>query len=124
MNHAGRFAFALTAGVASLAAALTGCNASRNGADAYAPATEAARNPLEAQRLTAEAVTIMQDDPAKAEALLRRALAADLFHGPAHNNLGVLMLTASRPSSTRPHTSSSGPASSCPATPTLSTTSP
>src|SRR5690606_33130686 len=28
----------------------------------------------------------------KAEALLREALAADLYHGPAHNNLGVLYL--------------------------------
>ncbi len=51
------------------------------------------RNPLEAQRLTLEAADIMDIDPAKAEALLRDALAADIYHGPAHNNLGVLYLT-------------------------------
>ncbi len=34
----------------------------------------------------------MQTEPAKAETLLREALAADLYHGPAHDNLGVLFL--------------------------------
>jgi len=32
-------------------------------------------------------------EAAEAETLLRRALTADLYHGPAHNNLGVLYLT-------------------------------
>ena len=39
----------------------------------------------------------MSSDPAKAEVLLQQALTADLFHGPAHNNLGVLMLNAQPP---------------------------
>jgi tetratricopeptide (TPR) repeat protein len=34
----------------------------------------------------------METDLAGAERLLREALAADLFFGPAHNNLGVLFL--------------------------------
>jgi tetratricopeptide (TPR) repeat protein len=38
----------------------------------------------------------MVSDPAKAEALLREALTADLYHGPAHNNLGVLFLKQDR----------------------------
>jgi len=78
---------------------LGGCCSSSviSASDSYQPASETARNPLEAQRLTAEAASIMQDDPTRAESILRQALAADLFHGPAHNNLGVLMLNSSPP---------------------------
>ncbi|MFT3684280.1 MAG: hypothetical protein QM783_05030 [Phycisphaerales bacterium] len=80
------------------ALALGGCAShGTSSADSYQPASEAARNPLEAQRLTAEAVGFMESDPAKAEELLKKALAADLFHGPAHNNLGVLMLNGQPP---------------------------
>ncbi len=74
-----------------------GCHGTVNSADSYQPTSEANRNPLEAQRLTAEAAPLMESDPAKAEALLRQALAADLFHGPAHNNLGVIMLSSTPP---------------------------
>lgn len=45
-----------------------------------------------AQKLAAEAVDLMEKDPRRAEKLLRDALAADLYHGPSHNNLGVLLL--------------------------------
>lgn len=45
-----------------------------------------------AQKLAAEAVDHMEKDPQRAEKLLRDALAADLYHGPSHNNLGVLLL--------------------------------
>ncbi|MDP1661041.1 MAG: hypothetical protein Q8L55_03920 [Phycisphaerales bacterium] len=91
----GRLALTLT-----LAAALLGgCQSSAtvSTSEGYRPAAESARNPLEAQRLTAEAVPLMASDPAKAEQLLQQALTADLFHGPAHNNLGVLMLSAQPP---------------------------
>jgi tetratricopeptide (TPR) repeat protein len=79
-------------------ACLTGCHAAQSGP--YAPQSEATRNPLEAQRLTMEAITVLDrgSDPerlAEAEALLREALTADLFHGPAHNNLGVVYLKRS-----------------------------
>jgi Flp pilus assembly protein TadD len=47
---------------------------------------------LKAQRLTQEAAAIIDKNPAKAEKLLREALTADLYHGPAHNNLGVIYL--------------------------------
>jgi tetratricopeptide (TPR) repeat protein len=53
---------------------------------------EEARDPREADRLNGEAVKLMDSDPAEAEMLLRQALSADLYHGPAHNNLGVLYL--------------------------------
>ncbi len=52
----------------------------------------AMRNPLEAQRLTLQAADLIESDPDRAELLLREALVADVYHGPAHNNLGVLFL--------------------------------
>lgn len=58
----------------------------------YVPARDGARDPLRAQALTLEAVEVMSGDPARAETLLCEALGADLWHGPAHNNLGVLYL--------------------------------
>jgi len=58
----------------------------------YQPRTEADRQPATAERLTLEAATLMDSDPRKAEIMLRDALTDDLFHGPAHNNLGVLLL--------------------------------
>ncbi|HZW07339.1 MAG TPA: hypothetical protein VFF65_09460 [Phycisphaerales bacterium] len=80
-----------------LAAVLGGCAGTPGAPQPYTPASSAARNPLEAQRLTAEAVALMETDAQRAESLLRLALQADLFHGPAHNNLGVLMLGAQPP---------------------------
>ncbi len=58
----------------------------------YSAQKEVARNPLEAQRLTREAAALMAADPVRAEETLREALTFDLYHGPAHNNLGVLHL--------------------------------
>ena len=58
----------------------------------YTPQEQAARNPVRAEGLNARAAELMSDDPAKAESLLREALSADLYCGPAHNNLGVLYL--------------------------------
>lgn len=67
-----------------------GCHATTSGP--YEPAQESARDTERARELTLEAVELMTEEPARAEALLRDALSADLFHGPAHNNLGVLYL--------------------------------
>jgi len=50
------------------------------------------RDTQRAQELAAKAVEVMVEDPQRAEELLRDALAADLYHGPSHNNLGVLLL--------------------------------
>lgn len=66
--------------------------ASRTGSP-YALQAEAQRDPREADRLNAKAADLLVSDPTKAESLLREGLAADLYHGPAHNNLGVLYLT-------------------------------
>ena len=79
----------------------------------YDSPREASRDCLLAQRLTQEAATLMDEgidnddageggdtcdaeNRAKAVKLLRQALTADLYHGPAHNNLGVLHLEAGR----------------------------
>ena len=50
------------------------------------------RDTTRAEALTREAEDLMEAEPDAAEILLREALTADLFHGPAHNNLGVLFL--------------------------------
>ena len=79
-----------------LVCTLAGCRA---GTGPYATPSESERNPLEAQRLTMQAAGILERDPKKldqAEALLRRALTADLYHGPAHNDLGVVHLKRGR----------------------------
>ncbi|MFP4450827.1 MAG: hypothetical protein ACLFP0_07875 [Rhodosalinus sp.] len=54
------------------------------------------RDVAAADRLYREAVAVIDDDPEAGEALLRAALGHDLFHGPAHNNLGVLFLRRDR----------------------------
>lgn len=56
----------------------------------YSPVSEGRRDTDKAQRLTREAAGQMDKNPDKAEKLLREALSADLYHGPAHNNLGVI----------------------------------
>ena len=67
---------------------LGGCSGGAGGPYASTPG----RSPLRAEELTLRAAQMMETDPHGAEALLREALAADLFYGPAHNNLGVLHL--------------------------------
>jgi len=68
-----------------------GCGATRTPGP-YEVQPEAARNTTLAEKLTREAADLIRSEPERAEALLRAALSADLFYGPAHNNLGVLFL--------------------------------
>ena len=70
---------------------LQGCSSSK-ATNPYTSQNEGARDSATAQRLTHESAELMAEDPEKAERLLREALAADLWHGPAHNNLGVILL--------------------------------
>lgn len=58
----------------------------------YTPPSAASRDTARAQDLNREAADLLRTDPGQAEALLRQALTADLFFGPAHNNLGVIYL--------------------------------
>lgn len=79
---------------------LSGC-AGRNAVNGpYSTAGDPPRDPQRARDVHAQAVEIIQrlaDDPdpeqlERAEQLIREALNADLYHGPAHNNLGVILL--------------------------------
>jgi tetratricopeptide (TPR) repeat protein len=53
-------------------------------------------NPKRAHALATEALGVIESNPARAEDLLRAALKADPYDGPAHNDLGVLFLRQSR----------------------------
>jgi tetratricopeptide (TPR) repeat protein len=70
---------------------LAACGTSRT-ASPYASRADLPRDTRRADTLNARGADLMESDPAAAQSLLREALAADLFHGPAHNNLGVLLL--------------------------------
>lgn len=81
------------AAVLGLIAVLPACHSASTGP--YAPQSEVLRDTSKAQRLTQEAAELLDASApnlAKAEKLLREALSADLYHGPAHNNLGVIYL--------------------------------
>jgi tetratricopeptide (TPR) repeat protein len=67
---------------------LAACSSSGHGP--YEPNSEGDRNALEAQELTKKAVDLAEKDAAQSEKLFREALTADLYYGPAHNDLGVL----------------------------------
>jgi tetratricopeptide (TPR) repeat protein len=68
------------------------CGAPKPTSGPYSPPTEAERSTVQAELLTRQAAALIHGDPARAEALLRAALAHDLYFGPAHNNLGVVFL--------------------------------
>ncbi len=76
---------------------LAGCNSSTTHRGPYQTLGEGERNTTLARELTDEAIALMEEKPAEAEVLLRDALNADLYHGPAHNNLGVLLLENGHP---------------------------
>lgn len=73
-----------------LGGGLGGCAATKTAP--YTPQAEVARNPLEAQKLTQQACKVVGENDERAEELLREALTADLYYGPAHNNLGAVYL--------------------------------
>lgn len=88
--------FALALLLASFAP-LSGCGAGSR--SPYLNRSEPPRNPLRAQELHEQATRLAEREPEnheQIEKLLREALAADLYHGPSHNNLGILYLDAGR----------------------------
>lgn len=90
-------ALAHVAAAAAAAIALAGCvSRPRTPPSPYVTATESDRSPSRAEALTREAAALLDGDPAGAERILREAIAWDLYHGPAHNNLGVLCLRQGR----------------------------
>ncbi|MBY0111816.1 MAG: tetratricopeptide repeat protein [Phycisphaerales bacterium] len=78
---------------------MAGC-VSQQSRGPYAPVTAGDRDTAKATALNAEATKILEradatSDPRamkRAEELLREALSADLYFGPAHNNLGAIFL--------------------------------
>lgn len=74
--------------------AISGCRTPAN--SPYKTPREADRSTTKAERLTKRAARLMEARDARslaeAEGLLRQALSSDLYHGPAHNNLGVIYL--------------------------------
>ena len=77
-------------GLLFLALVVAACRSAPSGPYATGGANE--RNTLRAQELNARAADVIDTSPEEAEQLLREALTADIFFGPAHNNLGVLFL--------------------------------
>ncbi|MBL0922087.1 MAG: hypothetical protein IBJ10_08150 [Phycisphaerales bacterium] len=80
---------------------MCGCGSSSGSSHSpYANHGESARDPERARQLQAEASALSRSKgpaaDAEVERLLRDALAADLYCGPAHNNLGVLLLRKGR----------------------------
>ena len=73
-------------------ALLAGCASTSETTGPYQVPEESARDSEAAEELNAQAADVMGHDLVRAEGLLREALSADLFHGPAHNNLGVVFL--------------------------------
>ncbi|MFN0011298.1 MAG: tetratricopeptide repeat protein [Phycisphaerales bacterium] len=74
--------------------ALTGCT--QTGGYSTSPYTDMGglpRDTAASEQLARRAAEVIDTDPAAAEKLLREALALDLYNGPAHNNLGTLLLT-------------------------------
>lgn len=84
----------MLAAVVAVVAGLAGCGVSPKPAAGgpYSPISEGDRDEAKAARLNKQAASLIDTDPAEAERLLREALNADLYHGPAHNNLGVVYL--------------------------------
>ena len=82
----------LRAAAVGAAAVVAGCGAPRATAGPYGAGEAVVRDEARAAELVEEATAAMPADPARAEGLLREALAADLFQAKAHNNLGVLLL--------------------------------
>jgi len=87
-----RYLFLMPVGVLILMQ--VGCSAMQE--RAYELDSVAERNQQLAAEYTQQASGLIHSDPDEAMRLLRLAVEADLFHGPAHNNMGVILLNQGR----------------------------
>lgn len=72
-----------------------GCTSGDHARGPYRPGA-VERDIARAEDLYQQARPLRASQPERAEELLRQALTADLYHGPAHNDLGVLLLQQER----------------------------
>lgn len=85
----------LLACLAAISCAMApGCSSNARGP--YNAQAGEQRDIRKAEEIYQQAVATIASDPEKAKSLLREALGFDLYHGAAHNNLGVLMLGEGR----------------------------
>jgi tetratricopeptide (TPR) repeat protein len=73
---------------------MAGCG--RHGRGPYSSTGEQTRDIKRATDCYQKAMACIHKEPSEAEPLLREALGYDLYHGSAHNNLGVLLLQQGR----------------------------
>ena len=76
--------------ICSLVLILTGCGVTQSRLSE--DESSSVRNQQLAAELTQQATELIHSNPDEALRLLRLAIEADLFHGPAHNNIGVILL--------------------------------
>lgn len=82
-----------TAQIAATTIAIMACACTTpSSTSPYLAPGEVARSTVEAEALSRKGADLIATDLVEAEAVLREALAKDLFYGPAHNNLGVVFL--------------------------------
>jgi Flp pilus assembly protein TadD len=85
------------AGFATCLLALASCAHRAENGDTRGAISTGSGTPAEAaDHLNRQAADVMATDASRARALLQRALDADPFHGPAHNNMGVVHLAEGR----------------------------
>ena len=73
---------------------ITGCTSTTS--QSVQDVHTSSRNRELANQLTQQAIEFISIDTEQAKKVLRQALDADLYHGPAHNNLGVVLLNQGR----------------------------
>ena len=69
-----------------------GCGEDQARSGPYSPAFAVSRDIPKAEGLYQQSLPLLTTDAQQAEKLLRDAIGFDLFHGCAHNDLGVLLL--------------------------------
>jgi tetratricopeptide (TPR) repeat protein len=83
----------IAAAVLITAILFSGCGSARG---PYSDNGSKHRDIARAEQTYQEALKVIDSDVKMAEQLLREAMGYDLYHGPAHNNLGVLLLKQGR----------------------------
>lgn len=94
MNESIRFIAIVSAALGALlfVSGLAGCAQKKTRSPYSSTSSAIVRDTVLARELYAKVQRLDPDERDEAERLLRACLAADLYHGPAHNNFGVILL--------------------------------